>query len=85
MQVVRAITIKIYPALHCAALRRTDSYCQRRRTIRWYRYTGRYGDRGIGAADGSSIPLAWDRSAERVRRKLGRRNGKRLIGARRVV
>ncbi len=78
-------TIKIDPALHCGALRRTDGYRQRCRTVRRYRYTGRYGDRGIAAAQGSSVPLAWDRSAEGTRRKLCRGHVERLIGACRVA
>ena len=33
MQVVAAVTIKVDPALHCGALRRTDGYRQRRRAV----------------------------------------------------
>ena len=79
MQVVLAITIKIDPALHCGALRRTDGYRQRRRTVGRYRYAARDRDRGIARAEGSSIPNTRDRSAERVRRKLCRRDCERFV------
>ena len=85
MQVVLAVTIKIDPALHCGAVRRTDGYRQRRRSVSWYCYAARDGDRGIGSADCSSIPDTRDRSAERVRRKLCRGDAERLSGACRVV
>ena len=85
MQVVLAITIKIDPALHCGALRRTDGYRQRRRAVSRYHHAGRDSDRGIARAEGSSIPNTRDRSAERTRRKLCRRDAERLIGACRVV
>ena len=85
MQVVLGLTIKIDPALHCGALRRTDRHRERRRTVGRYHYAGRDSDRGIARAEGSSIPNTRDRSAKRTRRKLCRRDGERLIGACRVV
>ena len=57
MQVVAAVTIKVDPALHCRALRRTDGHRQRGRAVSRYRYGGRDSDRGIAGAEGSSFQI----------------------------
>ena len=85
MQVVIARTIEIDPTLHCGALRRTDGYGQRRRTIGRYHYASWDRDPIIARSDSSGVPDQRHSIAEGARSEFPLRNQECLVSAGRVV
>src|SRR4029450_13066935 len=85
MQIVVALTVEVNPPLDRATYCCTHRDRERGRTASRYRHAGWNGDCGVAVAQGATVVDRWHGSPKRIRRKLRRRDVKRLGAAGWVV